>query len=203
MTNKSTATLMGASSEGRSDLDFYETPSAVTKAFLEASGWESKTGVIWDPAAGNGAIIDVINNMLPGVITLTSDIKTRQRKLDHEGDFLQHNWPEEKPWLIYKDIITNPPFSHAQAFVEKALELVGGDVVMLLRLAFLETMQRRALFERKHLREVWVSSKRIHFTSPYLAQREQETGKKSNSGMAMAWFIFNRNFNGDPVIKWI
>lgn len=203
MTNKSKATLMGASSEQRSDLDFYETPTDVTRAFLEASGWESVTKVIWDPAAGNGAIIDVVNDMLPGVIALTSDIKTRQRELDRECDFLQQNWPESKPWLAYKDIITNPPFSHAQAFVEKALELVEGDVVMLLRLAFLETIQRRKLFDRKHLREVWVSSKRIHFTSPYLTQREQETGKKSNSGMAMAWFIFNRNYTGDPVIKWI
>lgn len=203
MTNKSKATLMGASSGQRSDLDFYETPLAVTKAFLEASGWRPKTNVIWEPAAGNGAIIDVIQDMLPGVMTVTSDIKVRQRMLTLECDFLQHQWGEGKEYLDQKDIITNPPFSHAQAFVEKALELVDGDVVMLLRLAFLETTQRRKLFDRKHLREVWVSSKRIHFTSPYLTQREQETGKKSNSGMAMAWFIFNRNYKGDPVIKWI
>lgn len=203
MTNKSKATLMGASSEQRSDLDFYETPLAVTKAFLEASGWRPKTNVVWEPAAGNGAIIDVIQDMLPGVMTVTSDIKVRQRMLTLECDFLQHTWAENRPELQNKDIITNPPFSHAQEFVEKALELVNGDIVMLLRLAFLETAQRRKLFDRKHLREVWVSSKRIHFTSPYLTQREQETGKKSNSGMAMAWFIFNRNYKGDPVIKWI
>ena len=203
MTNQSKSTLMGASSESRSDLDFYETPPDVTKAFLEASGWRPKTNVIWEPAAGNGAIIDVIQDMLPGVMTVTSDIKTRHRGLTLECDFLQHQWGEGKEYLDQKDIITNPPFSHAQEFVEKALELVNGDIVMLLRLAFLETAQRRKLFDRKHLREVWVSSKRIHFTSPYLTQREQETGKKSNSGMAMAWFIFNRNYTGDPVIKWI
>ena len=203
MTNKSKATLMGASSGQRSDLDFYETPLAVTKAFLEVSGWRPKTNVIWEPAAGNGAIVDVIYDMLPGVTVVTSDIKTRQRGLTLECDFLQHQWGEGLRFLENKDILTNPPFSLAQEFVEKALELVTGDVVMLLRLAFLETAQRRKLFDRKHLREVWVSSKRIHFTSPYLTQRELETGKKSNSGMAMAWFIFNRNYKGDPVIKWI
>lgn len=203
MTNKSKATLMGSSSENRSDLDFYETPLDVTKAFLDASGWQPKTNVIWEPAAGNGAIAFVVKDYFPGAMVVTSDIKTRALGLTMESDFLQHQWAEGKEFLQNKDIITNPPFSHAQLFVEKALELVNGDIVMLLRLAFLETTARRELFNRKHLREVWVSSKRIHFTSPYLAQRERETGKKSNSGMAMAWFIFNRNYTGDPVIKWI
>lgn len=203
MTNKAKATLMGASSEHRSALDFYETPTVVTKAFLRASGWHPKTNVVWEPAAGNGAIADVIKDFFPGVTVVTSDIKQRDRMLTMEGDFLKHQWGEGSEYLCVKDIITNPPFSHAQEFVEKALDLVTGDIVMLLRLAFLETTQRRALFEEKHLREVWVSSRRIHFTSPYLTQREKETGKKSNSGMAMAWFIFNRNYKGDPVIKWI
>ena len=203
MTNKSKATMMGASSEFRSDLDFYETPVAVTNAFLNASGWRPKTKVVWEPAAGNRAIALVVRDHFPGVTVVTSDIKQRDMKLTMEVDFLQHRWGEGKKFLENKDIITNPPFSRAQEFVEKALELVNGDVVMLLRLAFLETMQRRALFDKKHLREVWVSSKRIHFTSPYLEQRQRETGKKSNSGMAMAWFIFNRNYQGDPVIKWI
>lgn len=203
MTNKSKATIMGSSSENRSDLDFYETPLDVTKAFLDASGWQPKTNVIWEPAAGNGAIAFVVKDYFPGAMVVTSDIKTRALGLTMESDFLQHQWAEGKEFLQNKDIITNPPFSHAQQFVEKALELVNGDIVMLLRLAFLETTARRELFNRKHLREVWVSSKRIHFTSPYLTQRERETGKKSNSGMAMAWFIFNRNYTGDPVIKWI
>lgn len=203
MTNKSKATIMGSSSENRSDLDFYETPLDVTKAFLDASGWQPKTNVIWEPAAGNGAIAFVVKDYFPGAMVVTSDIKTRALGLTMESDFLQHQWAEGKEFLQNKDIITNPPFSHAQQFVEKALELVNGDIVMLLRLAFLETTARRELFNKKHLREVWVSSKRIHFTSPYLAQREHETGKKSNSGMAMAWFIFNRNYTGDPVIKWI
>lgn len=203
MTNKSKATIMGSSSENRSDLDFYETPLDVTKAFLDASGWQPKTNVIWEPAAGNGAIAFVVKDYFPGAMVVTSDIKARALSLTMESDFLQHQWAEGKEFLQNKDIITNPPFSHAQQFVEKALELVNGDIVMLLRLAFLETTARRELFNRKHLREVWVSSKRIHFTSPYLTQRERETGKKSNSGMAMAWFIFNRNYIGDPVIKWI
>lgn len=203
MTNKSKATIMGSSSENRSDLDFYETPLDVTKAFLDASGWQPKTNVIWEPAAGNGAIAFVVKDYFPGAMVVTSDIKTRALGLTMESDFLQHQWAEGKEFLQNKDIITNPPFSHAQQFVEKALELVNGDIVMLLRLAFLETTARRELFNKKHLREVWVSSKRIHFTSPYLTQRERETGKKSNSGMAMAWFIFNRNYTGDPVIKWI
>lgn len=197
MKNKAMYTVMGGSSELRSDLDFYETPPDVTKAFLDASGWQPKTGLIWEPAAGNRAIANIIGEALNTVV-YCSDITTRDVPLDAVADFLTM----QSAGTSACDIVTNPPFSHAQQFVEKALELVDGDVVMLLRLAFLETQGRRTLFDRKHLREVWVSSKRIHFSSPALDRREQETGKKSNSGMAMAWFVFNRNYNGDPVIKW-
>lgn len=203
MTNKAKTTIIDASFGHRSDLDFYETPASAVTAFLKASGWSPKTKVVWEPAAGNGAISNVVREHFPGATVITSDIKQRDMILTMERDFLQHQWGEGKQFLENKDIITNPPFSHAQAFVGKALELVNGDVVMLLRLAFLETTKRRTLFDKKHLREVWVSSKRIHFTAPYLTQREKETGKKSISGMAMVWFIFNRNYKGDPVIKWI
>ena len=201
MKNNVTYTLAGGSSELRSDLDFYETPPDVTKAFLDASGWQPKTRVIWEPAAGNNAIANVLSERFQ-VQVISTDIKQRQEYIAAEVDFLAHPGWVDHPQLENKDIVTNPPFSHAQQFVEKALELVDGDVVMLLRLAFLETQGRRTLFDRKHLREVWVSSKRIHFSSPALERRAKETGKKSNSGMAMAWFIFNRNYNGDPVIKW-
>ena len=193
--------MMGGSSELRSDLDFYETPFYDTIAFLDSSGWQPKSGVVWEPAAGNCAISVVLHERFTHHTIINTDIKQRDIPLDREQDFLLSDLPSYIPSNV--DIITNPPFSLAREFVERALSVTDGDVVMLLRLAFLETVSRRDLFERKHLKEVWVSSKRIHFSSPSLAQRERETGKKSNSGMAMAWFIFNRTYVGDPVIKWI
>lgn len=47
------------------------------------------------------------------------------------------------------DIITNPPYKYAQEFVEHALELIpnGHKVAMFLKLTFLESKNRRSLFE--------------------------------------------------------
>lgn len=193
--------MMGGSTELRSDLDFYETPFNDTLAFLNASGWVPPSGVVWEPAAGNCALSVVLHERFPHHTIINTDIKMRDIPLDKEHDFLLDSPPSYVPGHV--DIITNPPFSQAYEFVEKALDITDGDIIMLLRLAFLETTRRRELFDKKHLKEVWVSSKRIHFSSPSLKQREKETGKKSNSGMAMAWFVFNRNYEGDPVIKWI
>jgi hypothetical protein len=45
-------------------------------------------------------------------------------------------------------IVTNPPFKLAQAFVERALTETQIGVAMLMRLAFLETLDRYDLFRR-------------------------------------------------------
>jgi hypothetical protein len=56
-------------------------------------------------------------------------------------DFLQDH-PTEIPTGSFAGIITNPPFAHAAAFVERALT-VAPYVAMLLRINFLESERRR------------------------------------------------------------
>ena len=63
-----------------------------------------------------------------------------------------------------RNIITNPLFKHAEAFVTKALELAedGGKVAILCRLAWLEGMGRKQrLFDVTPPARVWVFSRRL------------------------------------------
>ena len=97
------------------------------------------------------------------------------------------------------DIITNPPYKFASDFVTHALDLVnsGNKVFMFLKLQFLEGKSRRALFDSKQLKAVYVSSSRIK------CAKNGGFEDISSSAVAYAWFEFEKGFQGDPVIKWI
>ena len=73
-------------------------------------------------------------------------------------DFLQYDG------VFQGDIITNPPYSIAEEFVRKSIEVLqsGHKVAMLLRLNFLEGQKRRKLFEKYNPCRIYVFSKRIN-----------------------------------------
>ena len=97
------------------------------------------------------------------------------------------------------DIITNPPYKFAAEFVSHALDLIpaGNKVFMFLKLQFLEGKARRALFDTKQLKTLYVSSSRI------ICAKNGKFEKCDSSAVAYAWFEFQKGFKGDPVIKWI
>lgn len=191
------ARLAGDSGAKRATLDFYQTPVEDVEKFLQKSGLVPNSGVVLEPAAGLGNISATVARLRPEAVVVSGDIEQRDFPLHYTNDFLQQPFKAN-----VNCVITNPPFSHALEFIERGLEICTGDVIMLLKLAFLETQRRRPLFDKGHLREVWVSSSRIDCYSPDVEVNAK--GKRTNSStMALAWFVFNRNFKGDPVIKWL
>lgn len=96
------------------------------------------------------------------------------------------------------DIITNPPYKYASQFVEKAIESIsdGHKVAMLLRLLFLEGKARRKLFEKYPPKIIYVASGRIECALG--GDFEHYKG----GAMAYAWFIWEKGYKGDTVVKW-
>ena len=100
------------------------------------------------------------------------------------------------------DIITNPPYKHAQRFIEKALELIpaGNKVAMFLKVQFLEGKARKKLFTKHPPKTIYVSSSRLLCAKNAEFERMKKGG---GSAVAYAWFIWERGFNGKPIIRWI
>ena len=171
-------------SPGRPEGDWYPTPPEATLALLSR---ESFTGSIWEPACGDGAISRVLEDA--GHTVISTD-------LIHRGygtaphDFLTSS-------LTADNIITNPPFTLAQEFVERSLERTTGKVAMLCKLAFLEGQKRKAFFETTPLARVHVFSKRINF------YREGQRGKLGTSMIAFAWFVWEHGHEGPPSLDWL
>src|SRR5882762_514046 len=91
-----------ASNFERKPNDLYETEPWAVRALLRH--FPSVRGRnIWEPAAGNHKIADVLRQ--EGAEVRTSDIVTYNRLHDFTHNFLQ-----EPPYLSKYDIITNPPY---------------------------------------------------------------------------------------------
>jgi hypothetical protein len=92
--------------------DLYETPRCAVDALLRV---EALPHFLWEPAAGRGAIVNVLREA--GHRVLASDLVDYGDPTHFSGrDFLlEHKAPEH-----CEAVITNPPFRLAQQFVEHA-----------------------------------------------------------------------------------
>ena len=64
--------------------------------------------------------------------------------------------PQANEGLLECDILTNPPFNKSLEFVKQALNIIedGYNVVMFLRLQFLEGKTRKVFFENNPPKEI-------------------------------------------------
>ncbi len=133
-------TLTAASASDREGTDFYPTPADVTCALLDYLTLLPGTHV-WEPACGQGHISEVLKNY--NLEVSSTDLHDRGYGDGVPGmDFLATSYIGSAEWVI-----TNPPFSQAEAFIRHALTL-GIPFAFLLKGQFWHAARRRALFER-------------------------------------------------------
>lgn len=175
--------------------DFYATsPEAIDK-LLEV---ENLYDNIWEPAAGEGHLVKRLREK--GYSVFASDIIQRDYPLDDVQDFLNI---ETSCYKLSYDIVTNPPYKKSLEFVLKALDLIeqGRKVCMFLKLTFLEGKSRyKELFSKYPPKTVYVFSERI-----MCAKNGDFEGMKAGGGSAVAyaWFVWEKGFTSDTIVKWI
>lgn len=165
--------------------DLYETPEVAVRALLAA---ENIPPVVWEPACGRGAIARPL--VAAGHTVYASDLHDHGFGLTGI-DFLAATKAPDGCGAI----MTNPPYKHATEFAERAVKLVP-KVVMLLRLAFLESERRSQLLEYSGLCRVHVFRNRLP-----MMHRDGWQGPTNVSATAFAWFVWRRDFHWEPVIK--
>jgi hypothetical protein len=164
-------------------LDLYETPPPATEALLRV---EQLPRRIWEPAAGKSAIVRVLRDH--GHTVVASDIFD-YGKLDFVADFLK----QERMPPGCGCILTNPPYRFADAFVAHALNLAP-LVIMLVRLAFLESKRRSHILDNAGLGRIHVFQNRLP-----MMHRDGWSGPKASSAIAFCWLVWERGYTG-PII---
>lgn len=163
---------MSVNGAERVEHDFYRTPTWAIERILQRLRLEPLR--ILEPAAGDGALLEPLRKRWPDATVDAFDINPR-----HPAVQPRAFWFDDTPQR-YDLVITNPPYSAAEEFVWYGLSrlAVDGRLVLLLRLAFLESQERRALF-RRHEPDVYVLSERPSF-------RHGTTDPKT----AYGWFVW-------------
>ena len=193
-TKKNTIYLtLGASNhtdKERQNEDYYATHPEAAEWLIKLEYFDGKD--IWECASGENHLANVFKDA--GFTVRTSDIIKRTEKTE-VIDFLTY----EGEWNGH--IITNPPYKNAQEFIEKALSIVpnGKKVCMFLKVQFLEGKARRKMFEKYPPKRIWVSSSRILCAKNGDFERMIKGG---GSAMAYAWFVWEKGYEGDTVVKW-
>ena len=133
--------MTGGDRSTREDDDFYATPAECTRALLyaERNTLFCRKETIWEPACGDGAICNVLNEFkYPFIAT---DIVDRGYVGQEEClDFLATHTPKSKL------IITNPPFALADQFIEHAFDIGIEYMALLLKSTFWHAAKRSRLF---------------------------------------------------------
>lgn len=185
----------GNPDRGRVDNDFYATDPKSTRALLDAVKFEGNDFL--EPCCGQGHIAKVIEEYYPNANITAFDIVDRGYGTGNI-DFLTYETDKR-----FDNVITNPPFALAQEFIEKSYDLLkeNGKIAMFLKLSFLESTKREEFFKKMPLKYVYVFRSR---SSPWRnGSPVDENGKKWSSTICFAWFIFEKGYTGEPIVRWL
>lgn len=179
----------------RDPYDRYFTPSWATSAFVDHMG-KRLHGLIWEPCAGHGYIVDVLRGLNGVEQVFATDILPHD-SLDDTANFLdaapraQFQSPLTGDW-VWSDrhvdwIITNPPYTTelctATDIVRHALKAFPrSSVAMLLRLSWIEPCEDRADLLLDYRPTDYIVLPRVHYI-----------GAPRNNNQTSIWVVWDRS----------
>ncbi len=180
---------LGASNHSdheRAHMDYYATEPKAVRCLLELEKFE---GDIWECACGEGHLSDEI--IKHGYTVCSSDII--DRKYGEVFDFLS-----DKNVATDMNIVTNPPYAFADAFIVKAMEILreGKKLALFMPIRYLEGKKRKKIFATYPPKVVYVSSSRL------ACAMNGDFANMKGSAVSYAWFVWEKGFKGDPILKW-
>jgi len=184
---------MGASNHSdkeRQCNDYYATDPKAIDLLLENENFD---GTIWECACGQGHMAERLKQN--GYSVNATDLVYRGYGAG-DIDFLLCDY------TLGDNIITNPPYKYVQAFCEKAYSLIenGKKVAMFMKLLHLEGKARKKMWLEMPLKTLYVSSSRILCAKNGNFQEMRDSG---GSATAYAWYVWEKGYKGETIIKWI
>lgn len=178
------------------EYDFYETPKWATEKAVEKmimDGVINKYDEVLEPCCGAGAISDVLS--IYGFENLkSSDIQT--------ADYIKGTKGIDVYDLddnITDVVFTNPPYNlmTKENMLEEFLRISKKKVILLLNIYYLSSKERKEMLENSCLRYVYIHSNRVTMY-PYGKEKPKNGGTKM-----FAWFVWDKEYEGEPIIRWI
>lgn len=166
--------------------DYYATEPKAVELLLEREHFSNK---ILEPMCGGGHISEVLKAHGYNVVST---------------DKTNYGYGSVKDLFDYTffdgDIISNPPYKQALECIKHCLDIVdnGSKVAMFLKIQFLEGKQRGEFYKDNPPKFIYVARRRLNCAM----NGDFETYDK-NSAIAYAWFVWEKGYKGEPMIRWI
>ena len=197
---------MGASNHTeheRAEHDYYATEPKAADLICEVENFD---GLIWENACGEGHLSKRLIEL--GKEVISTDLIDRGYGKGNVDFFKCKE-------TLAPNIVTNPPYKYAKEWVEHSMELlpVEGKLALFLSIQFLESEDRRELFNKYPPKTVYVCTNRIlcGINGDFRARdkkgnvlyKKDGTPKRMSSAKCYAWFVWVKGYKGCPQIKWI
>jgi len=176
--------------------DFYATDPKAVHMLMDK--YQFNEGSFLEPCVGNGNIANVIKERYPKSKIVGVDIVDRGYPNTIVHDFLTYDFKEK-----FDNIITNPPYSLGKEFVETGMKLLkpNGKMAMFLKIQFLEGEKRIDMYKKYPPKYIYVFTKRMATWNN--GEQFNEMGKKWATTMCHAWFVWEKGYEGEPVVRWL
>lgn len=203
---KTTFVTLGASNHTdheRAEHDFYATEPLAADLIC---GVENFEGGIWENCCGGGHLSKRFEEF--GYNVVSTDLIDRGYGTGGV-DFFKCDK------ALAPNIVTNPPYSFSKKWVEHSLELLdeGRKLALFFPIQFLESDSRRELFKNTPPKTIYVCVNRVlcgingDFTAKdkegNTIYNKDGTPKRMSSAKCYAWFVWEKGYIGDTVVKWI
>ena len=189
------AKLAGGNPENkRVENDYYATNPKALEMLLKV--FPLHKGKTLEPCVGAGHLARVLKSY--GCDVDCVDLVDRGYPDTVVHDFLTYNTD-----VRYDNIVTNPPFSLAEEFIRKSMTLLKphGICCMFLKIQFLESGKRKAFYNQFPPKYIYVFRDRMATWNN--GQPLDPKGKRWATTMCHAWFIFEKDFQGEPIVRWL
>lgn len=189
---RSTFATLGASNHvdhEREQDDFYATDPKAIDILLSV---ETFNKTILEPACGMGHMSERLEEY--GYKVWSADLIDRSNGKYYVYDFLKNDQKN-----LDLDIITNPPFKHSIEFIRHSLNIipVGHKVAMFLKILFMETDKRKALFEEFPPKTVYILANRL------CCAKNGDFVNNTTKAVGYAWYVWEKGFKGTTQLKWV
>ncbi len=168
--------------------DFYPTPPEPTRAFLHAEvGRLRQFGAVWEPAAGDGAMVREIMGL--GLMVYASDIFDRGCGAEIQDFYSYSEAPAQA-------IVTNPPFSECNErdgkgrWIWHALETLGVRyMALLMNWSWPGAGGHATLWQKHPPARVYLMRWKVDFTG------------QGSPPMLNGWFVWDKAHQGETVLR--
>ena len=173
------------SSLGRVDNDYYATDPKAVKKLFDNFAINKRINSFLEPCVGGGNIADEVINILKPNTTKFIDIVDRGYPNTEVADYLTYSSDEK-----FDLIMTNPPYSLGQEFVNKSMSMLNKDgyLIMFLKIQFLEGIKRKPMFDKYPPKYIYVFRKRMGTWRN--GEEFDDDGKHRSTTMCHAWFVW-------------